>query len=179
MTTGLKIAETFAKLQGIEINARELVNEWVLITYDIPVSDAGKIARAKFLKTAPKIGAMMHSRSVYLMPNTTQAQLAAVELSKTVGGEVYIWTSKVEGEQAVSITGFYDRRIREEIEKLDDRLIKEDVLVKEQKFGMADRMHRKSVSLFAQLCFTVAQRGATPDVIQKLMRIENVLHPKD
>ena len=179
MTTGLKIAETFAKLQGIEINARELVDEWLLITYDIPVTPEGMIARGKFLKIAPKIGAMMHSRSVYLMPNTQQAQLAAVELSKTVGGEVFIWTSKLQGDQAVQVTNFYDRRIKEEIEKIDVRLVKEEDLTKDDKFGMADRMHRKTQSLFSQLCFTVAQRGATPEVIRKLMKIENTLHPKD
>jgi len=175
---GLKVAETFAKLQGIEINARELVDEWILITYDIPVTEAGKEARQKFLKNAPRIGAMMHSRSVYLMPNTQQAQLSAVELSKTVGGEVYIWTSKVNGEFAVQVTSFYDKKIQEQIETIEDRILKEEILVKDEKFGMADRMHRKTANLFTQLCFTVAQRGATSQVLQKLTKIENTITGK-
>ena len=175
---GLKVAETFAKLQGIEINARELVDEWILITYDIPVTEAGKEARQKFLKNAPRIGAMMHSRSVYLMPNTQQAQLSAVELSKTVGGEVYIWTSKVDEEFAVQITSFYDKKIQEQIETIEDRIVKEEVLVKDEKFGMADRMHRKTANLFSQLCFTVAQRGANSQIIEKLTKIENTITGK-
>lgn len=176
--TSLKIAETFAKLQGVEIHTRELVDEWILITYDIPVTEAGKIARAKFLDMAPRIGAMMHSRSVYLMPNTQQAQLVAVELSKTVGGQVYLWTSKMEGDKAIEITRFYDNRLNEEITNIEDRMEKEALLIKEEKLGMADRMHRKTANLFNQILFASAQRGATPEVIQKLTTIEIKLYGK-
>ena len=177
MTTGLKIAKTFAKLQGVEIKAKELVDEWILITYDIPVTEAGSDARQKFLKQAPKIGAMMHSRSVYLMPNTQQSQLAAVELSKTMGAEVYIWTSKVEGEFAEQLNVFYDKKIQDQIDTLNDRLVKEENQIKEERFGMADRMHRKTSNLFNQILFTVAQRGANSGVIQKLTTIDNKLNP--
>ncbi len=173
--TALKVAQTIAKIKDVKINQRELVDEWLLITYDIPVTEEGKIARGKFLKTAPRIGAMMHSRSVYLMPNTTQAQLAAVELSATVGGEVYIWTSKVEGIQAQQITNFYDRKIAEQIDHIEDRIKKHDQLVLNEKYGMADRMKRKSANLYTQLLFAVAQRGASPEVIQKLTNLENKL----
>lgn len=173
--TALRTAEAVARLRDVTINQRELVDEWLLITYDIPVTDEGKIARAKFLKNAPRIGAMMHSRSVYLMPNTNQAQMAAVDLSATVGGEVYIWTSKVEGEQAKQITAFYDRRIKEEIDHLNERIQKEETLILTEKYGMADRMHRKTANLYRQLLFAVAQRGSTPEVIKDLTTIENKL----
>jgi hypothetical protein len=171
---GLKIAESFAKLQGVKINAQELIEEWILIEYDIPspVSFASKRARKKFLKSASRIGAMRHSRSVYLMPNTPQAQLASVELSKTIGAGVYLWPSKVEGKQAVQITDFYDKKIQEQIDTIRQRLEKEDILVKGEKFGMADRMHRKTTSLFSQVCFAVAQRGATSQIIQELTKVE-------
>ena len=172
---GLKIAESFAKLQGVEIKSRELVEEWILITYDIPVTEEGNEARLKFLKQAPRIGAMMHSRSVYLMPNTQQAQLASVELSKINGAEVYLWTAKVEGEQAVQITDFYDTKIQEQIDTINRRIVQEDALIADEKFGMADRMHRKTANLFSQSCFTVAQRGATAKIIEKLTKIENKL----
>ena len=172
----MKLAQTLAKLQGFEIKTKELVDEWILITYDIPVTEAGKIARSKFLNAAPRIGAMMHSRSVYLMPNTKQAQLAALDLSKTVGGDVFIWTSRMEGDKALDITAFYDNRINEEIQDIEDRMEKEALLIKEEKFGMADRMHRKTANLFNQILFASAQRGVTPDVIQKLTTIECKLY---
>jgi len=173
--TALKTAEAVARLRDVTINQRELVDEWLLITYDIPVTEEGKIARSKFLKNAPKIGAMMHSRSVYLMPNTSQAQLAAVDLSATVGGEVYVWTSRLEGDRAKQVTAFYDRKIQEEIIHLKERLQKEESLILQEKFGMADRMHRKTANLYRQLLFAVAQRGAGPNVIQELTTIENKL----
>ena len=176
---GLKIAESFAKLQGVKINTQELIEEWILISYDIPVTDEGNKARLNFLKTAPRIGAMMHSRSVYLMPNTQQAQLASVELSKIEGAEVYIWTAKATGvKQAEQITNFYDKKIQEQIDTLNKRIEQEDNLIEEQKEGMADRMHRKTANLFNQVCFTVAQRGATAQVIEKLTKIEHKLTGK-
>ncbi len=169
---GLKLAETVAKLRGVAIQTRELMNDVLLVTYDIPVTEDGKEARQKFLKIAPRIGAVMHSRSVYLMPNTQQAQMAAVELSNTVGGEVYIWTTKIEGEQAQKITAFYDKKINEQIDKIFERLDKEQKLIEGGKDGMADRMHRKSINLFNQVLFSCVQRGSGADVIDKLGRLE-------
>jgi hypothetical protein len=167
------LAKAIAKLQGVEIQTRELVDEWLLITYDIPVSEEGNKARFKFLKLAPTIGAVMHSRSVYLMPNTQQAQLAGVELSKTVGGEVYMWCSKVVGGMSnEDVTRFYDRKINEQIDHIVERMEAENLLITEQKFGMADRMHRKTVNLFNQVLFSCVQRGSGADTIQRLALIE-------
>ena len=157
---------------------RGLLNEWILITYDIPATEKGKAARQKFLKTALKIGAVMHSRSVYLMPNTREARLSAAELSKIIGAKVCIWPSKVEEKFAVQITSFYDKKIQEQIETIEDRIVKEEVLVKDEKFGMADRMHRKTANLLAQLWFTVEQRGAPGQVIKKINQIENTFNGK-
>jgi len=167
-----KVVETIARLKDITINERELINDWILITYDIPVTEEGKIARSKFLKNAPKIGAMMHSRSVYLMPNTQQSQLAAVELSATVGGEVYVWTSKVEDNKAKKITKFYDESIIKQINYLLNRIQKEEQLTLNGKHGMADRMQRKSANLYKQLLFAAAQRGVSKEVVNKLALIE-------
>jgi len=174
--TGLKLAEAIGKLQGIQINTRELVDEWLLITYDIPVSEEGNKARFKFLKLAPTIGAVMHSRSVYLMPNTHQAQLAGVELSKTVGGEVYMWSSKVVGGMTnEDVTKFYDRKINEQIDHIVERMEQEVALIEENHEGMADRMHRKTVNLFNQVLFSCVQRGSGADTIQRLALIEQKL----
>lgn len=175
MANNLKTAETIARLRDVTINERELVDDVILITYDIPVTEEGKEARSKFLNTAPRIGAVMHSRSVYLMPNTNQAQAAAVDLSATVGGQVYIWTSKISGERAQMITALFDKDINTRIEHLNDRIQKEEQFVLNSKFGMADRMHKKSANLYRQLLFTVAQRGADNKTLDRLMTIENKL----
>ena len=175
MNPALKIAESFGKLQGIKIQSKELVNDWLLITYDLPVDEKGSEARAKFLKLAPRIGAKMHSRSVYLMPNTQQAQLAAVDLSKTLGGCVWIWTGVPFGEKAEEVTKFYDEEIEGDLTHLSERLEKEGELIKEEKFGMADRMHRKTTELFMQTLFAMTQRGSHPDTVKKMVTIYNKL----
>jgi len=170
---GLKLAQAMGKLQNVQINARELVDEWLLLTYDIPVSEEGNKARFKFLKLAPTIGAVMHSRSVYLMPNTHQAQLAGVELSKTVGGEVYMWSSKVVGGMTnEDVTKFYDSKINQQIDHIVERMEKEAKLIEDKKEGMADRMHRKTINLFNQVLFSCVQRGSGADTIQRLALIE-------
>lgn len=171
--SGLKLAQAIAKIQGVEIHPRELVDEWILLTYDIPVNEEGNKSRYKWLKLAPRIGAVMHSRSVYLMPNTSQAQLAGVELSKTIGATVYMWTSKVvAGMTNADVTAFYDSKINEQIDEINSRMEAEGLLITEQKMGMAERMHKKTVNLFAQALFAVAQRGSGANVIQRLMTIE-------
>lgn len=180
MVTRLASLEAVARLAEIKINTRELVDEWVLITYDIPVTEAGKIARSKFLKTAPKIGAMMHSRSVYLIPNTSQAQAAALDLASTVGGEVYIWTSRMDEDQAKQVTSFYDNKINDAIENIIDRLGKQNELLLPDaegrvKTGMAERMKRKTMNLYKQLLFTAAQRGVNAKVLTRLANIEKQL----
>ena len=109
------------------------------------------------------------------MPNTSQAQIAAVELSSTVGGEVYIWTSKLEGPQAKAVTNFYDHKIQVEIERIENRIRKMDQLTLSGKHGMSDRMRKKSGNLYTQLLFAVAQRGANPKIIQALTNLENRL----
>ena len=112
------------------------------------------------------------------MPNTQQAQLSAAELSKIIGAKVCIWPSKVEEKIAVRLTAFYDGKIKEKIKCIEDRITREAVLVKGEKFGMASRMHRKTANLLAQLWFTVEQRGAPGQVIKKINQIENTFNGK-
>lgn len=171
----LKTAKAIARLKDIQINTCELIDDWILLTYDLPVNEEGNKARGKFLKLAPKIGAMMHSRSVYLMPATSQAQVAAVELSGVANGEVYIFTSKVDEKMAKSLTNFYDNKIGEQITEIEGRIQKMEQLILNEKFGMAERMRKKSTNLYAQLLFAAAQRGVGTEVYQKLSNIEQKL----
>lgn len=46
--TALKVAQTIAKIKDVKINQRELVDEWLLITYDIPVTEEGKLHEVNF-----------------------------------------------------------------------------------------------------------------------------------
>jgi len=46
LANNLKTAETIARLRDVTINERELVDDVILITYDIPVTEEGKEARS-------------------------------------------------------------------------------------------------------------------------------------
>ena len=172
--TQLRTAETLARLQGIKINEREIVDNWILITYDLPGTEEGNKARGKFLKEAPRFGAVMHSRSVYLMPLTDEAQIAAVNLSKVKAGLVYVWTSKVDPEQAQTLTKFYDVKLKMQIEFIQNRIKKMEKLELDGKDGLANRMKIKTTRLFNQLLFAVAQRGSS-EVFNDLLNLEKQL----
>ena len=156
----MKTIEILARIEGAELKERELVDNWILITYDLPVPDGNK-ARDIFLKKAPKIGAVMHSRSVYLMPLTPETEIAAYELAKVPNGDVFLWTTKVTNpEIQKKITEFYDSYLEERVYEISKRIEKIQKFIVENKRGLAKRVLRKTTSLFNQLLFATVQRGA-------------------
>ena len=157
-TDPLRRATFLSKLGNIEFNPRELVDDWILITYDIPANEEGNIARQKFLKMAPKMGAVMHTKSVYLMPNTNECQLATLELSKI--GKVYVWYSRAKDEHdKKELTELYDARIGEMVNDLADRLMRTKKHIKDDKKGISERMMEGNEKLFESIVFSVCQRG--------------------
>ena len=158
MTVDLKRARILARLQGIDFKVRELVDEWLLVTYDLPSTPEGNEVRSKFLKLAPQIGAVMHTRSVYLMPLTNETQAAAVELSKI--GNVFVWTSKANDQQfARQLTRLYDSRIENSIDTINSRIKKILVHIDKGHFKRASSMYDKTVDKFNDAVFSAIQRG--------------------
>ena len=157
-TDPLHRATFLSKLGNIEFNPRELVDDWILITYDIPATEEGNIARQRFLKLAPKMGAVMHTKSVYLMPNTNECQLATLELAKI--GKVYVWYSRAKDEHdKKELTELYDARIGEMVNDLADRLMRTKKHIKDDKKGISERMMDGNEKLFESIVFSVCQRG--------------------
>lgn len=151
-------AKILAKFAGIEFKARELVDEWILVTYDLPATEAGNKARQDFLRLAPRIGAVMHTKSVYLMPNTNECQIATVDLAKI--GNVYIWTSRANDEASKKdLTDLYDERIKKGVKELEDRMKQIRKNMADEKNGMANRMIEKTIDIFNNSVFSVIQRG--------------------
>lgn len=157
----LGLAKLLARLDGFKINIKTLQEDWILLTYDLPVGEEGNKARYKFLSNVSRLGAVMHTRSVYLMPLTDDAQTAAFELSKTIGGKAFIWTSKVtDPVKAKELTDFYDQQIYGQVVDIRERI----KLIREHRecnrHGMADRMVKKTVEIFNSTLFAVSQRGS-------------------
>lgn len=160
MAEKLELAKMMSQLKGIEFQHRDLVDQWILLTYDLPVTPEGNKIRGEFLKKAPKIGAVMQNRSVYLMPLTKETQVAALDLSKAHNGSVYCWTSVAMDEDINrGLTALYDVRIGEMITTIRNRVDKIKQHIKDEKFRFAKMMLRKTVVLFNNAMYSTAQRG--------------------
>jgi len=153
-----KKAAMLAKMDGsVEFHEKELIADWILITYDLPVTAEGNAARSKFLHLAPRLGAMMHTRSVYFMPQTQESEVAALELSRV--GKVFVWTSNLQGEKSKELTEIYDSRIKDEIKVVLRRLARIRNHIKDGKEGFAERMLDGTVQQFNMALYAVIQRG--------------------
>jgi len=167
----LELAKMMAQLGGIEFQHRDLVDQWILITYDLPVTPEGNKIRHDFLKAAPKMGAVMQNKSVYLMPLTKATQMAALDLSKANGGSVYVWTSVAMDEDInKSLTALYDARVGDIIATVQKRIAKIRQHIKDEKYRFAKMMLKKTVTYFNNAMYSTAQRG-NKDLFHSLERI--------
>ena len=155
----LSALETMAKLTGIDIQIREFSDEWMLITFDIPVTEEGNKARANFYKIAQKAGYVQHTESVYLAPHSPEAELAALEIAEA--GRIFVWTSRVGDElRAREVTKNYDTKATELFDEADKRLARIQSHIEDKKFGIARRMLTKTSDLIDSLVKITAQRGS-------------------
>jgi len=179
---GIKQAQIFAQFEGTEFKVKELIDDWILITYDIPVTTEGKIARGEFLKRAPRYGAVMHTRSVYLMPNTPKCANLALDLAKIPNANVFIWVSRIESpEYQRQLTEIYDRNLNNQVELIERRIVKIRKNIEAMKYGMANRMIDKSYDIHNQILFANQNRGSEviakklDSLYQILKSLENVI----
>jgi len=153
--------ETMARLTDTKIVATELIEKWLLITYDIPHTEEGDRARREFLDNARLIGATKHTESVYLMPWTGEAEILALNLSGTKGGRVCLWTSQpTDTELAEDITKAYDASLRPQINEIGVRL---DKIVAHQDAGhelRAEQMLIKTKLMLDGMEKAVVRRGS-------------------
>ena len=154
--------EVTARLMGVPVNTREICDKWLLLTYDMPHTEAGDKARREFLSQARALGAMQHTESVYLMPLTPAGELAAIELSKS--GKVVIWTSQTtDPQKAKEVTQGYDEELKGFLKKLSERVHRMLELKKEAKYGIFNKMVKKTDEMMADMRAAVDRRG-NPDL---------------
>lgn len=104
---------------------REIEANWILVAYDIPV-EAGSL-RKRVLRRLHSLGALQFTESVYYMPYTEAGIDAAREISG--GGTLFVWSSKVEEEDARLLTGRFATDIASAVEALESKVWRaEDLL---------------------------------------------------
>jgi len=132
---------------GVEV--KEIMEDYVLITYDIPAT--GKKLRATFLKQAKAIGAEAHTASAYLMPYSEKAMELANQLESA--GHAVVWgpVHQPDKEKALEITTKYGDHIKIRCQAIEQRLaISQDYLAS-GKLKIALRMGIKTGKLLKQL----------------------------
>ena len=151
--------EVMSRLAGIPLEVREIVESWLLITYDIPKSEEGDRARRKFLDRARVIGATQHTASVYLMPWTQEAELLAFEVA--TAGHACVWTSKpTDDQQATELTETYDSDLEKLLDAVSVRLDKIQEHWEAEHFKRVEQMGEKTKEQLGGLIEAVQRRGS-------------------
>lgn len=151
--------EVMSRMSGIPLEAREIVDQWLLFTYDIPKSEAGDKARRKFLDRARAIGATQHTASVYLMPWTQEAEVLAFEVAAV--GRACVWTSKpTDAEQAEVLTESYDGNLEKLLDVISTRLDKIQKHWENEHYKRATKMAEKTKDKLDGLLEAVQRRGS-------------------
>jgi len=153
--------EVMAGLTDTPIEARELVDKWLLITYDLPHSEAGDKARREFLLKAQAIGATRHTDSVYLLPWTPLAETLALQLARV--GEVVVWTSTTTDEgKAQAVTRTYDRGLEPLLDEIAGRLDRINEHMEARRYKRANKMIPKTERMLNQVGSAIERRGSGP-----------------
>jgi hypothetical protein len=140
------VAQMLAKLEGIKFEPKELINDWILLTYDIPAGAEGNKARYEFIKHTNRIGAVMHTRSVYLMPWSEEAEIAALKVTKA--GQAYLWQTHARNEEKQKeLTSFYDKEINERLDDIRHRIYRINLHFENEEYVPANRMIKKTGEL--------------------------------
>lgn len=160
----LKAMEAFS---GTKLAIKEFCNEWILLTFDLPATEEGDKARAKFLKEAKRIGAMPHTESVYLLPWTQEGELIALEVA--IVGNAFLWISKPkDAAAAIGLTTKYDEDLDGMVTEFGNRISRIEKHIQNGKPGIAQRMVEVSWDRFKDLQGAIVRRGSV-ELSQKLM----------
>jgi polyhydroxyalkanoate synthesis regulator phasin len=149
-----------ATLSGVEAHVRECISDWILITYDLPTTEEGNKARAKFLNDIRYIGGVMHSESCYLMPSSPESELAAIQLAEKTPS-CYIWFSHIDEVKAKELTKEYDKAVKDDILKeLKERIARMKKHAEDGKEAVVNRMRKKTERMLKDAAGIAARRGS-------------------
>jgi len=153
------IAQMLAKLEGIKFKPKNLISDWILLTYDIPAGPEGNKARYEFIKHTSKIGAIMHTRSVYLMPWSEDAEIEALKVTKA--GTAYLWQTNTKSEtKKKELTNFYDKEINDRLDDIEKRIKRIRKHFEADELRPANRMIKKTGELLNDIVTAATFRSS-------------------
>lgn len=140
----------------MSLKEKEIVDKYILITYDLPY-DRPDI-RAHFIREATRRGFVLQSESCYFGPLTPAMKLLAEELATV--GEVYLWYATLPREnQAKAMTAKYDTQIHKHLEDIKERLNRMMDYRTKNKEPMVEKMKPLTDSLISSVETAIKERG--------------------
>lgn len=136
-----------------EAEVKEIIQDYVLICYDIPASE-GKL-RKRFLREAHSIGAIGYTQSVYLIPYSDKAFDLANNLAAK-GNAIVFRSNQANEKKALEITVKYEHHLQARCDLIAQRLVIGQEYITAGKLGMAKRVGIKTGRLLQEL-FTIAE----------------------
>jgi hypothetical protein len=157
--------EVMARITDNKIETREIVDKWLLLTYDLPVSKEGNRARNEFYKQARHLGAVQNTESVYLLPWTTDAEIMAMELADVKSARVIVWTAQTSEEQSKEITRRYDAGLRPTLKLIEERIDRLEYMMIKGWYKKAEKYTIKTERILLDLEAAVVRRGSAQMLI--------------
>jgi hypothetical protein len=171
--TMLNALQVLSTLCEVPVEVKEFQEDWLLISYDLPHSEAGDKARSEFLHQAGRIGAVQHTESVYMLPWTAYANLEVIKLAEV--GKVYCWYgAATTTEQAMELSAQYDSGLAKQVGKLEERAVKILGHVSDGHQKMGQKMLDTTWPQFEGLARSVVARGHM-EMAQKLNAVREIL----
>lgn len=151
--------EAMGTLFDTEIGVKEIAEEWLVLTYDVPNDKKGQQARYEFLKQARLMGFVQHTESVYYGPWTHEANVIAINLAQA--GKVWAWHSKAASpEQAAELAMVYDRQMTQWLDEAAERLPNIRKHASDGKTGLASKMVEHTLEMVLTLEPAIGRRNS-------------------
>jgi len=164
-TADFSTLEVMARITENKIQCREIVDRWLLLTYDIPCNEEGNKARAQFYKDAIRLGAVQNTESVYLCPWTSEIEAMAFKLAETSGSKVIVWSAQTSEKQAEEITQRYDKGLQPILKLLEQRIDTLNWMIQQGYFKKARRYTIKTERILNNLEQAIVRRGSAQMLI--------------
>ncbi|MFH1485552.1 MAG: hypothetical protein ABIH46_05730 [Chloroflexota bacterium] len=168
-----EVLEAASIIMEVPVEIKEIISDWILLTYDLPTNEAGNKARYEFLKEAPRAGFAQHTESVYLAPWTEDASFAILKLAEV--GKLFVWYTTVsDPEKARELTRHYDQEVLSWLDDLDARLERIWGHIDNRRFKLAGRMIERTLRMMKELGEVIERRGSAR-LREELDRLQKAL----
>jgi hypothetical protein len=152
--------DVMARISDSKIETREIVKNWLLLCFDIPVTPEGIKMRNEFYKETARLGAVQCTESNYLCPWTSEVEAMALKLADVSNSRVIVWSAQTSESQAEEITKRYDAGLKPRIKEIEERIEHLNYLIEHKQYGRAKNYTEVTERLLIEMEHAVVNRGS-------------------